>query len=157
MSVKRGSFHVNLVRWWNRSSGFNQDRFQGPVGPYLCFLWMKHEDRERILSKTSALKQESVIGMNQNTHMLNSQGYPSVIQEYDTEIHGRLGKLGCGNLGIWEEGFGIERAGMVICLCSCLTWMTRVCYWGKNLWRTLICTCACMPVLPACIVRQAWQ
>lgn len=44
----------------------------------------------------------SVIGMKQNTHMLDSQGYPSVIQEHDTEIRGRLGKLGCGNLGIWE-------------------------------------------------------
>lgn len=47
-------------------------------------------------------KQESVIGMKENTHMLDSQGYPSVIQEHDTEIRGRLGKPGCGNLGIWE-------------------------------------------------------
>lgn len=40
--------------------------------------------------------------MKKNTHMLDSQGYPSFIQEHDTEIRGRLENLGCGNLGIWE-------------------------------------------------------
>lgn len=51
-------------------------------------------------------QEEGVFVMNLNTHTLDSQGYPSVIQEHDTEIRGRLGKLGCGNLGIWEFAFG---------------------------------------------------
>lgn len=73
-----------------------------PSWPVLVFSMNEHEKRKRFLSKTSALKQKSVIGMKQNTHMLDFQGYPSVIREHDTEIRGQLGKLGCGNLGIWE-------------------------------------------------------
>lgn len=49
--------------------------------------------------------------------MLGYQGYSLVIQQHVTEI---LWPISCGNLGIWEWGFGRERTGIMICLCSCL-------------------------------------
>lgn len=78
--------------------------------------WRDREDPVRNIS----FKTRECYGMKKNTHMLDSQGYPSFIQEHDTEIRGRLENLGCGNLGIWEYGFGEVHAGMVIRLCSCL-------------------------------------
>lgn len=118
MCVKWGVLHVKQMCWRSCTIGLKRDRSQSPVGLFLCFLWTKHEERGKsTLSKPSALKQPRVTDITQNTHMLGYQGYSLVIQQHVTEI---LCPISCGNLGIWEWGFGRERAGIMICLCSCL-------------------------------------
>jgi len=61
-----------------------------PIWPVFVFSMKEAQREKKDMVKNSSSKEERVIVMNANTHTLDSQGYPSVIQEHDTEIRGRL-------------------------------------------------------------------
>lgn len=139
MCVKRGSYtmsnrcvDVTELLGSTRTISTSTD----PVGPYLCFLWMKHEERQRFLSKTSALKQESVIGMKQKRPHAWLSGvsirYPRT-WHWDPWLIMEAGLWKSRNLGIrfwqracWHGDIPLQ-----------LSWtrMTWVCYWDEKLWH----------------------
>lgn len=154
MSVKRGSYHVKLVRWWNWASGFNQDRFHKhrPSWPVLVFS-MNEAWRERKVSvkdisfKTrecywyEAKRPHAWLWGLSTRHPRTWHWDPWLIRE--------AGLWKSRNLGIrfwrracWHGDIPLQ-----------LSWtrMTWVCYWDEKLWRahtyTCVCTRACMVCL----------
>lgn len=129
----------------------------GPVRPYLCFLWMSHEEREKGLKNISSKARECCV-YSKNTHM---RGFPGVSISHPRTWYWDPWPI--REAGLWKSrnlGIGFwQRAcwhGDMLLQLS-WTWMTWVCYWGEKLatdMHTCIYMHMCMysmSALPSCI------
>lgn len=112
---------------------------KGPIGSYLSFLWMKHE--ERFLSKTSAFKTRAHYRYEAKHPHARLSGAPirhPRTWHWDPWPIREAGLWKSRNLGIrswqrvcWHGDTPLQLSWM------CMTW---ACYWGEKLWRAHTCT-----------------